>query len=767
MKELAKNLVIVESPAKASTIEKYLGKSDYLVKATMGHLRDLPKSQFGIDVDNGFEPKYITVRGKTALANELFKLAGQAKTVYLATDPDREGEAIAWHLAALLKITSENACRIEFNEITKAAVTEAIKHARKIDENMVNAQQTRRILDRVVGYKLSPLLWKKVRRGLSAGRVQSVAVRLICDREREIEAFQVTEYWSIHALLQKQDSPLLFEVDLATVDGKKMDITNAEEAALLQRDLEGAESFRVENIKRRDRQRKPYPPFITSTLQQDASHKLGFSAKKTMMLAQQLYEEGHITYMRTDSTRISTVAQAEAREWVEKNFGQSYLPPTAPQYAKKSAQDAHEAIRPSSPQITAEQLPAAISRDQKRLYELIWKRFISSQMKPAIFDTVTAEISAGKYGFRASGSVLRFSGFMAIYADAADNGGKLDGDKALPPLEVGEELRATEIRPVQHFTEPPPRFTEAALIKLLEEKGIGRPSTYAPTIDTIQGRGYVIKAEKKFQPTPLGFIVNDLLQEYFPKIVDVGFTAAMETNLDEIAQGGQDWRTLLQEFYGPFVERIGQAEAEAPRVKVPEEITDIACENCGAPMAVKHGRFGAFLGCTRFPECRTTRPLIKEIGVACPMCEKPIVERKTKTGRLFYGCSDYPACKFISWNKPTGELCPVCGNYLVEKKYKNQPAVSECSNTECPTRVGDTKSVKEKTESAGNDNATVTKPRKISTKKPTVKATPGAVSSTSKAKRALKSEKTDSAPTKAARKSTKASGTAKKKSGEK
>lgn len=764
MKELAKNLVIVESPAKASTIEKYLGKSDYLVKATMGHLRDLPKSQFGIDVENGFEPKYITVRGKTALANELLKLAGQAKKVYLATDPDREGEAIAWHLATLLNMTSENACRIEFNEITKAAVTEAIKHARKIDENMVNAQQTRRILDRIVGYKLSPLLWKKVRRGLSAGRVQSVAVRLICDREREIEAFQIAEYWSIHAVLQKQDSPLLFEVELATVDGKKTDITNAEEAALLQRDLERAESFRVENMKRRDRQRKPYPPFITSTLQQDASHKLGFSAKKTMMLAQQLYEAGHITYMRTDSTRISTVAQAEAREWVEKNFGQSYLPPTAPQYAKKSAQDAHEAIRPSLPQITAEQLPTAISRDQKRLYELIWKRFVSSQMKPAIFDTVTAEISAGRYGFRASGSVLRFPGFMAIYADAADNGGKPDSDKVLPPLEIGEELSAQEIRPVQHFTEPPPRFTEAALIKLLEEKGIGRPSTYAPTIDTIQGRGYVIKAEKKFQPTPLGFIVNDLLQEYFPKIVDVGFTAAMENNLDEIAQGGQDWRTLLQEFYGPFVERIGQVEAEAPRVKVPEEITDIACENCGAPMAVKHGRFGAFLGCTRFPECRTTRPLVKEIGVACPMCEKPIVERKTKTGRLFYGCSDYPACKFISWNKPTGELCPVCGNYLVEKKYKNQPAVSECSNNECPTRAGDGAAAKEKTESARVDNVAVTNPKKTSAKKPVVKAKPGAASSTTKANRPLKNTKADSGPSKAASKSKKASGTAKKKS---
>ncbi len=607
---MSKNLVIVESPAKAGTIEKYLGKSEYLVKATMGHLRDLPKSQFGIDVENGFEPKYIIVRGKTALANELLKLAGQAKQVFLATDPDREGEAIAWHLATILQIDAAKACRIEFNEITKSAVSEAIKHARKVDGNMVNAQQTRRILDRIVGYKLSPLLWKKVRRGLSAGRVQSVAVRLICDREREIEAFKVTEYWSIHALLQKQDASTTFEAELVTVDGQKAEILNELAAANIKQELSSGNPFRVEDLKRRDRQRKPYPPFITSTLQQDASHKLGFSAKKTMMLAQQLYEEGHITYMRTDSTRISTVAQADAREWVQKNLGAAFLPGIAPQYTKKSAQDAHEAIRPSSPQITAGQLPATISRDQQRLYELIWKRFIASQMKPAIFDTVTADIRAGKYGFRANGSVLRFPGFMAVYVETAENGNREDNDKSLPPLTVGEELTAGEIRPVQHFTEPPPRFTEAALIKLLEEKGIGRPSTYAPIIDTIQGRGYVVKTEKKFQPTPLGFIVNDLLQEYFPKIVDVGFTAAMETKLDEIAQGEQEWRTLLQEFYGPFVERIAQAEEEAPRVKVPEEITDIACENCGAPMAVKHGRFGAFLGCTKFPECRTTRPLV-------------------------------------------------------------------------------------------------------------------------------------------------------------
>ena len=697
---MAKNLVIVESPAKASTIEKYLGKAEYLVKATMGHLRDLPKSQFGIDVDNGFEPKYITVRGKTALVKELHKLAGQAKKVYLATDPDREGEAIAWHLATLLNIEPKDACRIEFNEITKNAVVEAIQHARKIDDDMVNAQQARRILDRIVGYKLSPLLWKKVRRGLSAGRVQSVTVRLICDREREIEAFEVTEYWSIHVVLQKHDSSMIFEAELVAVEGKKIQISNEEQAENIKNELMKG-IFQVGEVKRRDRQRKPYPPFITSSLQQDASHKLGFSAKKTMMLAQQLYEAGHITYMRTDSTRVSAVAQTEAREWVQNHLGLAYLPGTAPQYAKKSAQDAHEAIRPSVPGVSADQLADSISRDQKRLYELIWKRFIASQMKPALFDTVTVEIKAGKYGLRASGSVLKFPGFMAVYSDAAENGAKQDNERTLPSVDVGEELLGQDVRPVQHFTEPPPRFTEAALIKLLEEKGIGRPSTYAPTIDTIQARGYVTKTDKKFQPTPLGFIVIDLLKEHFPAIVDIGFTAAMENNLDEIVQGEVDWRKLLEAFYGPFIETIGRVEKEAARVKVPEEITDIACENCGAPMAVKHGRFGSFLGCTKFPECRTTRPIVKDIGVACPLCEKPVVERKTKTGRLFFGCSNYPACTFISWNKPTNEPCSVCGAFMVEKKYKNQLMVIECSNNECSTRSG-----KQESENTGEEIST-------------------------------------------------------------
>lgn len=735
---MSKNLVIVESPAKAATIEKYLGKEKYMVKATMGHLRDLPKSQFGIDVDSDFEPKYITVRGKTSLVKELHKFASQASKIYLATDPDREGEAIAWHLATLLSIGPEESCRIEFNEITKNAVKEAIKHARRIDADRVNAQQTRRILDRIVGYKLSPLLWKKVRRGLSAGRVQSVAVRLICDREREIEAFVVQEYWSIHAILQKKGFSVEFEAELITAKGEKIEIQDKTSAEAIQSALTQAVFF-VTEVKRRDRQRKPYPPFITSTLQQDASHKLGFSAKKTMMLAQQLYEAGRITYMRTDSTRVSSLAQAEAIEWVKEHLGADYLPPAVPQYSKKSAQDAHEAIRPSEVRLTVDQLPENLNRDQLRLYELIWKRFVASQMKPAVFDTITVDISAGEYGLRASGSTLRFSGFMAVYADSADQALKQENERTLPPLEKGEMLKAGSIKPVQHFTEPPPRFTEAALIKLLEEKGIGRPSTYAPIIDTIQGRGYVVKADKKFQPTPLGFIVTDLLKEYFPQIVDTGFTAEMEFQLDEIAGGEINWRELLREFYGPFIERIAKVEKEAERVKVPEEITDIPCENCGAPMAVKHGRFGSFLGCTRFPECRTTKPIVKDAGVPCPLCEKPVIERKTKSGRLFYGCSDYPSCKFISWNKPVNQNCAVCGSFMVEKKYKNKPVVIECGNAECPSRAGTPKEELEK------KLENQPKPSKTTARKMAVKSTEKAGSERSTKTKSIPKAKTAAA----------------------
>ena len=751
---MAKNLVIVESPAKAATIEKYLGKNEYTVKASMGHLRDLPKSQLGIDVEARFEPKYIVVRGKNDLLKELLKQAAQADKVYLATDPDREGEAIAWHLAALLNISPQDPCRIEFNEITKTAVVEALKHARIIDDNKVNAQQARRVLDRIVGYKLSPLLWKKVRRGLSAGRVQSVAVRLICDREREIEAFEVTEYWSIHATMQKNDtSAASFEAELSTFEGKKLAISSAEMAESTIKELSQAE-FLVEQVKRGDRQRKPYPPYITSTLQQDASHKLGYSAKKTMMLAQQLYEAGHITYMRTDSTRVSNEAQAQARQWVEANLGTRFLPATPPQYAKKAAQDAHEAIRPSLPEVSVNELPATLSRDQKRVYELIWKRFIASQMRPAIFDTMAVVIAAGNYGLRANGSILRFPGYLAVYSDAAEGQATAANDKLLPPLVESEPLTAEEIRPEQHFTEPPARFTEAALIKLLEEKGIGRPSTYAPIIDTIQGRGYVVKAEKKFQPTPLGFIVSDLLKEHFPAIVDTDFTATMEKSLDDVAQGEVEWRKLLEDFYGPFINTLERVEKEAARVKVPEEITDIVCENCGAFMAVKHGRFGSFLGCTKFPECRTTKPIVKEIGIACPLCEKPVVERKSKAGRLFYGCSDYPACTFVSWNKPVSEPCPVCGSFMVEKKYRNQQQVVECSNSSCLSRAGKETvadeapavAAKKPTAKAAQKKSAVTKTKVGGKTKAAVKKKP----ETSKAVKA-KAEKAAKSPSKSSK----------------
>ena len=762
---MAKNLVIVESPAKAATIEKYLGKNEYTVKASMGHLRDLPKSQLGIDVEARFEPKYIVVRGKTDLVKELLKQAAQAKKVYLATDPDREGEAIAWHLATLLNISAQDACRIEFNEITKTAVVDAIKHARTIDDNKVNAQQARRVLDRIVGYKLSPLLWKKVRRGLSAGRVQSVAVRLICDREREITAFNVTEYWSIHAALAKNESAATaFEAELSTHEGKKVVISSVETAEQIKQDLSQAE-FLVEQVKRGDRHRKPYPPYITSTLQQDASHKLGYSAKKTMMLAQQLYEAGHITYMRTDSTRVSTEAQAQARQWVETHLGIAYLPTTSPQYAKKAAQDAHEAIRPSVPDVSVNELPAALSRDQKRVYELIWKRFIASQMRPAIFDTMAVSIAAGKYGLKANGSILRFAGFMAVYAESVEGQPAASGDKLLPPLAEGEQLTAKEIRPEQHFTEPPARFTEAALIKLLEEKGIGRPSTYAPIIDTIQGRGYVLKAEKKFQPTPLGFIVSDLLKEHFPAIVDTDFTATMEERLDDVAQGDVEWRQLLEEFYGPFMETLERVEKEAARVKVPEEITDIVCENCGAFMAVKHGRFGSFLGCTKFPECRTTKPIVKEIGVACPVCEKPVVERKSKAGRLFYGCSDYPACTFVSWNKPVSEPCPVCGSFMVEKKSRSQSQIIECSNASCSSRSG--KELESADEALPADSGAVPKTNRrkaVPAKSATAKEKPAAKPA-SKAKPAAKKaalSKAKAAPAKSPKPATKKTKTVKK-----
>ncbi|MEG6585869.1 type I DNA topoisomerase [Dendrosporobacter sp. 1207_IL3150] len=689
---MSKNLVVVESPAKAKTIEKFLGKN-YTVKASMGHLRDLPKSQFGIDIENNFSPKYINIRGKGDVIKSLKDAAKTADKVFLASDPDREGEAIAWHLAHILNLSPDKACRIVFNEITKPAIQNAVKSPRPINSDRVDAQQARRLLDRIVGYQLSPLLWRKVRKGLSAGRVQSVAVKMICDREKEIQTFIPEEYWTIAAKLRQKPKTPLFDAQLVSVDGKKSYVNNEEQSNLIKSELEQSE-FRVSDVKKRERRRNPSPPFITSSLQQDASRKLGFTSRKTMMVAQQLYEGleigssgpvGLITYMRTDSTRISEVAQQEARSYIAERFGQNYLPEKPPVYSTKKSQDAHEAIRPTSVDLNPQGLANSLSRDQLRLYTLIWDRFIASQMAPAVYDTITVEIGAGRYGLRSNGSKLKFKGFMAIYIEGKDEQ-ENDKDVTLPELEVGEVLKLQKILPVQHFTEPPPRYTEASLVKTLEENGIGRPSTYAPIIETILERGYVNRVDKKFQPTELGIVVVDLLKEYFNTIVDVEFTAAMEDRLDEIADGKASGVELLNEFYQPFSKTLANAEEQIGQVELPVEISDVPCENCGKFMVVKQGRYGKFLACPGFPECRNTKAILKDTGVKCPKCEGNIVERRTKRGKNFYGCKNYPECDFVTWDIPQKEACQSCGNLLLRHNYKNGRFILYCNNEGCPTR---------------------------------------------------------------------------------
>lgn len=688
---MSKSLVVVESPAKAKTIEKFLGKN-FVVKASMGHLRDLPKSQFGVDIEHNFTPKYINIRGKGDLIKSLRAAAQEADHVYLASDPDREGEAIAWHLAHLLNISPEQACRIEFNEITKPAIQKAIKKPRPLDMPRVDAQQARRILDRIVGYQLSPLLWRKVRKGLSAGRVQSVAVRLICDREKEILAFVPQEYWTITAKLREKPRASLFDAELISVDGQKLEVINEAHSEKIVAELTQAE-FIVADVKRRERKRNPAPPFITSTLQQDAVRKLGFTSRKTMSVAQQLYEglaigaAGHvglITYMRTDSTRIAESAQQEAREYIKGKFGDAYLPLKSPIYANKKAQDAHEAIRPTSLNFSPDSLVKYLSRDQLKLYSLIWDRFVASQMNAAIYDTLTIDITAGRYGLRANGSKLKFPGFMAVYTEGKDE--KDEKDTTLPDLEPGQTVKLSKLLPKQHFTEPPPRYTEASLVKVLEEKGIGRPSTYAPIIETIIGRGYVIRVEKKFEPTELGFIVVDLLKEYFPNIVDVEFTAELENNLDEIAEDHVFWVEVLNEFYQPFAQTLEHADQAIGHVELPVEVSDVKCEHCGRLMVVKQGRFGKFLACPGFPECRNTKPIVKETGVQCPRCQGEIVERRTKRGKTFYGCKNYPQCDFMIWDTPLQESCKTCGAFMVKHGFKNGRFITMCSNSECPTR---------------------------------------------------------------------------------
>ncbi|WP_159884420.1 type I DNA topoisomerase [Paenibacillus puerhi] len=678
---MADSLVIVESPAKAKTIGKYLG-SKYIVKASMGHIRDLPKSQIGVEVQKNFEPKYITIRGKGSVLKELKDASKRVKKVYLAADPDREGEAIAWHLAHYLEINDQDACRVVFNEITKQAVKDAFKTPRKINQDLVNAQQARRILDRLVGYKISPLLWKKVKKGLSAGRVQSVAVKLIFDRENEINAFVPEEYWTITAKLSTGKAE--FDAKFHSLQGDKKELKTEAEVNEILKGLKQAE-FVVSEVKEKERQRNPSPPFITSSLQQEAARKLGFRASKTMSVAQQLYEGidlgpegtvGLITYMRTDSTRISPVAQEEAKEYIATKFGAEYYPETPRVYLKKNsnAQDAHEAIRPSSVLRDPDSIKSHLSRDQFRLYKLVWERFVASQMSSAVLDTMTVDLSAGDTIFRAVGSKVKFYGFMKVYVESNDDASEPgdEDDRLLPPLAQGDAVKTKQIDPKQHFTQPPPRFTEARLVKALEEMGIGRPSTYAPTLETIQKRGYVAIEEKKFIPTELGELVIQQMIEFFPEILDVEFTAHMEEGLDHIEEGKEDWVQVLSEFYESFEKRLEVAEEEMEKIEIQDEVSDEICEKCGSHFVYKMGRFGKFLACSGFPNCRNTKPIVKDIGVACPTChEGKIIERRSKKGRIFYGCDKYPECDFVSWDKPVGQPCPSCGAMLIEKRNKS------------------------------------------------------------------------------------------------
>jgi len=711
---MSKVLVVVESPAKAKTIEKFLGAGKFTVRASMGHLRDLPKSQFGVDLENDFAPKYINIRGKGDIIKGLKDAAKKADMVYLATDPDREGEAIAWHLANLLDIPETETCRIEFNEITKTAVKSAIKQPRCINLPQVDAQQARRILDRIVGYKLSPLLWRKVRKGLSAGRVQSVTVRLICDREREIDAFVEEEYWSVTAKLQGEPKTIPFDAELTMITGKKAHISTEQEALQIQAELEKS-AYQVLQVKQRERRRNPAPPFTTSSLQQDASRKFGFTSRRTMGIAQQLYEglkvtgrglAGLITYMRTDSTRVAQSAQEEARVYVAAQYDSTYLPAKPPVYANKKAQDAHEAIRPTYIDLPPDKLEKHLTREQLRIYKLIWDRFIASQMAPALYNTVTADIGAGRFHLRARGSQLKFAGFLKVYAESQD-GATENREILLPTLQQEQKLEIIKIAAKQHFTEPPPYYTEASLIKLLEEQGIGRPSTYSPIIETIVSRGYVLRSEKKFHPTDLGFVVTDLLKEYFKDIVDVTFTAKLENQLDDVAEGEQSRLAILREFYQPFAVTLAAAEAEIGEVEVPVEVSDTLCDLCGRNMVVKHGRYGSFLACPGFPTCKNTKPIVKETGVGCPRCSGNILERRTKRGKTFYGCSNYPTCDYVSWDMPLQEKCQTCGSFLVRHSFQKGRFAVRCGDSGCPTLQ--TKESKPAVETKGKTQKTAPK----------------------------------------------------------
>jgi len=686
---MADYLVIVESPAKAKTIERYLGKK-YKVKASIGHVRDLPRSQTGIDTENNYEPKYITIRGKGPVLQELKAAAKKAKKIYLAADPDREGEAIAWHLATALNIDITSDCRVVFNEITKEAILDSFKQPRAINMDLVDAQQARRILDRLVGYNISPILWKKVKKGLSAGRVQSVALRLIIDRENEIKSFVPEEYWSIEGLLEKGKKQ--FDALYYGTNDERVKLTNEAQVKAVLAQLKGNE-FEITNVVKKERKRNAAPAFTTSSLQQEAARKLNFRAKKTMMLAQQLYEGidigkkegtvGLITYMRTDSTRISDTAKAEAISYIEGKYGKDYVVGEVKQAKKQAnAQDAHEAIRPTSAMRTPDELKAVLSRDQLRLYRLIWERFIASQMAPAVLDTVTVDLQNEGVQFRANGSHVKFPGFMKLYIEGTDDQTE-ETTKLLPEMVVGDKVKTLNIEPKQHFTQPPPRYSEARLVKTLEELGIGRPSTYAPTLDTIQKRGYVQLDAKRFFPTELGEIVHQATLEFFPEIINIEFTAKMEQDLDGIEEGITNWVQVIDAFYKDFEPRVKYADEMMEKIEIKDEPAGEDCEKCGSPMVYKLGRYGKFMACSNFPDCRNTKAIMKLIDVKCPTCkEGEIVERKSKTKRIFYGCNRYPECEFVSWDKPISRPCPKCSALLVEKKLKKGVQI-QCTNSDC------------------------------------------------------------------------------------
>ncbi|WP_247929359.1 type I DNA topoisomerase [Streptococcus intermedius] len=673
-----KNLVIVESPAKAKTIEKYLGRN-YKVLASVGHIRDLKKSTMSVDFENNYEPEYINIRGKGPLINDLKKEAKKAKQVYLASDPDREGEAISWHLAHILNLNEHDKNRVVFNEITKDAVKNAFKEPRQIDMDLVDAQQARRVLDRIVGYSISPILWKKVKKGLSAGRVQSVALKLIIDRENEINAFKPEEYWTIDGTFKK--GARQFQASFYSVNGKKMKLATNDDVKNVLSQIKSDE-FTVESVEKKERKRHAPLPYTTSSMQQDAANKINFRTRKTMMVAQQLYEginigsgvQGLITYMRTDSTRISPVAQNEAAAFITERFGEKYSKHGSRIENSSGAQDAHEAIRPSSVFNTPENIAKYLDKDQLKLYTLIWNRFVASQMTAAVFDTMSVKLEQNSVQFAASGSQVKFDGYLVIYNDS-------DKNKMLPEMEKGDIVKRVNTNPEQHFTQPPARYSEATLIKTLEENGVGRPSTYAPTIETIQKRYYVKLVSKRFEPTELGKIVNSLIIEFFPDIVNVKFTADMEAKLDDVEVGKEQWQKVINEFYQPFEKEVAKAETEMEKIQIKDEPAGFDCEVCGSPMVIKLGRYGKFYACSNFPDCHHTKAIVKEIGVECPKCHQgQIIERKTKRNRLFYGCNRYPDCDFTSWDKPVGRSCPKCGQYLVEKKVRGGGKQVVCSN---------------------------------------------------------------------------------------